>query len=213
MGTHEQMTTVSSMMERVRNADLSWAKVVSNILSPPVVSALMFTPIAIVFSATSGRALLWCLLYITLTSVLPTVYIAWEVQRGWITDIHMPIRRERFRPYIVTIACSIIAWLALGAFGASPILPIIALISLVQVIVMALITLFWQISMHTMTITGAVIAYGIFFGMPYALLTIPMIMLVGAARLYLKRHTPAQVIAGTVIGSLVPMLVIFLLPI
>lgn len=207
------MTTVSSMLERVRNADLSWARVVSNLLSPPVVSALMFIPIALMFSATRKRAFIWCVLYITLTSVLPTLYIAWEVYRGTITDIHMPIRKERYRPYAVTIICAIAAWVILQIFGAAPVLPILAVITLVQIIVMAAITFFWQISMHTMTITGAVIAYGLFFGMPYALVTIPLIMLVGAARLYLKRHTPAQVIAGAVVGSLVPMLVIFLLPI
>jgi len=36
--------------------------------------------------------------------------------------------------------------------------------------------------------------------------------LVAAARLNLKRHTPAQVIAGTVIGAILPVMLLGLIP-
>lgn len=206
------MTSYTALFDRVRNADLSWARVVSNILSPPVVSALMVIPVAVAYSITAQHALYWSLIYISATSIIPTVYIAWLVRCGKITDIHMPIRRERYRPYAMTIICTIMAWWIMRVMGASPVLPLLAVFSLAQILVMAGITFFWQISMHTMTITGAAVAFGLFFDMRYALWMLPLILLVGAARLYLKRHTPAQIIAGTAVGAMVPMLVLLIIP-
>jgi membrane-associated phospholipid phosphatase len=38
------------------------------------------------------------------------------------------------------------------------------------------------------------------------LLAIPLIVLVGAARLKLERHTLAQVLAGTLVGTVLPVI-------
>jgi membrane-associated phospholipid phosphatase len=54
-----------------------------------------------------------------------------------------------------------------------------------------------------MSITSAVVATGILFGIGPALLVSPLVPLVGAARLKLHRHTPAQVIAGTLVGAVI----------
>ncbi len=76
----------------------------------------------------------------------------------------------------------------------------------------AVITLGWQISMHMMSITGAVVIVAIIFSVTTALLLVPVVPLVAAARLNLKRHTPAQIIAGTIIGALLPVIFLGLLP-
>ncbi len=103
------------------------------------------------------------------------------------------------------------AWWVLRFMGAPPVLPLLALFSLVQIATMALITLVWQISMHAMSIAGATIATALLFGIGYALFTVPLIMLVSAARLKLNRHTPPQIIARTLVGALVPVVVLALL--
>jgi membrane-associated phospholipid phosphatase len=76
-------------------------------------------------------------------------------------------------------------------------------ITLAHLTLMAVITLGWQISMHAMSISGALVATGIVFGLFPALMVAPLVPLVGTARLRLERHTPAQVIAGTLLGALV----------
>jgi membrane-associated phospholipid phosphatase len=81
---------------------------------------------------------------------------------------------------------------------------LLAIMSLVEVAIISVITLYWQISMHAMAITGATMAIGIIINTPLAILTIPLIVLVGAARLSLDRHTPAQVFAGAMVGALAP---------
>jgi hypothetical protein len=62
-----------------------------------------------------------------------------------------------------------------------------------------------------MSITSATIAAGVFFSVGVAVALVPLVVLVGAARLQLKRHTPAQILAGTLVGAIVPVVVLLVL--
>jgi hypothetical protein len=186
----------------------SWARLVSDLLSPPMVWAVMAFPIAFRDAPAQQQAFTWALVYGSLVCLLPLLYIAWMVRRGAITDIHMQVRQQRMRPFVVSMACTTIAWWVLRFMGAPPILPLFALFSLAQLAAMALITLVWQISIHAVSITGAVVAAFAFFGPLWALLILPLVILVGAARLKLQRHTLAQVVMGAVVGLIVPLLVL-----
>lgn len=205
------MTTRERIKHYFRSEEMGWPRLVSDILSPPVVWGLLALPIAFRDAPSRGQALLWAAVYITIVCIVPIVYIATRVRQGKITDIHMKLREQRMRPLLVSLACTAVAWWTLRFMGAPPVLPFFALFSLVQIVVMALITLGWQISMHTMSITGATMATVVLFGLVPALLTIPLIVLVSAARLNLKRHTPAQILAGTLVGALVPVLMFMVL--
>ncbi len=180
-----------------------WARLISDLVSPPVVWGVMIFPIAFHEAHSQAQALLWGLTYGVLVCLIPALYIVWMVRRGSISDIHMRLREERLRPFLVSIACTGLAWWALRLMGAPPVVPLVAIATLAQLATMAVITLVWQISIHTMSITSAVVATGILFGIGPALLVSPLVPLVGAARLKLHRHTPAQVIAGTLVGAVV----------
>ncbi len=187
-------------MGRLPQVKLSWARLVSDLLSPPVVWGALAFPIAFRDAPSQDRALLWAVTYVVLVCLLPLIYIAVMVKRGRITDIHMRVRQQRLRPFIVSLLCTTIAWWTLRFMGAPSVVPMFALFSLVQLALMTIITLVWQISMHAMSISGAVIITAVLFGVVPALLTLPLVVLVGAARLKLKRHTPAQVVAGAAVG-------------
>ena len=193
------------MQIRNFNYELSWARLVSDILSPPIVWALLAFPIAFSEADSTQQAMTWAGLYILLVCIAPIIYIAWMVKRGSITDIHMKVRQQRLRPFIVSMLTTGIAWFILRLMGAPGMMPTLALFSLIQLAVMALITLAWQISIHAISISGATVALAVIFGSIPALLSAPTILIVGAARIKLKRHTPAQVIAGTVVGMIVPL--------
>ncbi|MBZ0303595.1 MAG: hypothetical protein K8J31_27900 [Anaerolineae bacterium] len=187
-------------------ASYSWARLVSDLLSPPVVWAAMAFPIAFRDARSQQQALTWALMYGTLVCLMPMLYVGWMVRRGTITDLHMQVREQRIRPFLVSMGCTTIAWWVLRFLGAPPVVPLFALFSLIQLMVMAAITLVWQISVHAMSITGAMVAAFAFFGPLWAILIIPLIVLVGAARLKLQRHTLAQVIAGAALGLMIPVL-------
>lgn len=185
---------------------LTWASLVSNILSPPLIWATMAFPIAFRDADSELQALAWALVYCALVCLLPLLYVGWMVHQGKISDLHMEIRQQRLRPFVVSLICTVVAWWALRLMGAPPVVPLFALFSLVQIAVVAVITLVWQISMHAMSISGAVVAALAFFGLVPALILLPLVVLVGAARLKLERHTLAQVVAGSVLGVLVPII-------
>jgi membrane-associated phospholipid phosphatase len=165
----------------------------------------MAFPIAFRDADSQAQALTWAAIYCLLVCLLPLLYVAWMVKRGSISDLHMQIRQQRLRPFVVSLVCTTIAWWVLRFLGAPSVVPLFTLFSLVQIAVVAAITLVWQISMHAMSITGAVVATGAFFGIVPALILLPLIVLVGAARLKLERHTPAQVVAGALVGVVVPL--------
>jgi membrane-associated phospholipid phosphatase len=187
----------------VNDSRFYWARLISDLGSPPVVWAVLIFPITFREAASQEQAILWGLTYGVLVCVIPALYIVWMVRRGSITDIHMAVRQERLRPFLVSMACTGLAWFVLRLMGAPSVVPLVAFVTLVQLITMALITLVWQISMHTMSITSAVVATGLLFGVGPALVVFPLVPLVGAARLKLQRHTPAQVVAGFLVGALV----------
>lgn len=187
---------------RLKNRRISWARLISDVLSPPVIWGLMAFPIAFYSAESQERALLWALTYAVLVCILPALYIGYMVWRGHITDIHVQVREQRLRPFLVSVICAGVAFTLLRVMDAPSLLPLFAIFSLVQLGVMLLITLLWQISMHSMSITGAVVLAGALYGPGTALLLSPLIPVVGAARIRLRRHTPAQVVAGGLLGAL-----------
>jgi membrane-associated phospholipid phosphatase len=185
----------------LKNRRISWARLISDLLSPPVIWGLMAFPIAFHTTESQERAVIWALTYSVMVCILPALYIGFMVWRGHITDIHMRVREQRVRPFIVSLICTAIAWTMLRWMGAPSLLPLFTLFSLIQIAVMLLITLIWKISMHSMSISGAVVLAGALYGPGTALLLAPLIGVVGAARIKLQRHTPAEVIAGGLLGA------------
>jgi hypothetical protein len=180
----------------------NWAEFVSDVVSPPVVWAIMAFVIADRDATSAGEAVVWALVYIALLSVIPTLYILIQVRRGNITDMHMPLREERIRPFLVAIASGIMAVLLFDIIGASVWMRVFMISSLVQLILMALITTMWQISVHTMCITAALATVALLVNASVALLLTPLIAIVALARLRLHRHTLSQVMAGIIVGGI-----------
>ncbi|MBE0688950.1 MAG: hypothetical protein IH587_02365 [Anaerolineae bacterium] len=152
-------------------------------------------------AVTSGQVVLWASIYSFFVCIAPVLFIAYMVKRGRITDIHVRVRRQRILPFIVSIVCSSMAVVLLLIVHAPPLVPMFALFTLLQIAIMLIITTVWQISMHAMGITSAVMAIGALFGLSFALLFMPLIVVVGAARIKLRRHTLAQVVAGALVGG------------
>lgn len=191
-------------------AEFGWARLVSDLFSPPVLWGALAFPLAFQAAESREQALLWALIYVSLVCVLPMIYIGWMYKRGKITDLHMNVRQERIKPFMVSLVATTIAWWTLRALGAPPVIPVLALSGMIQLAVLAAITLVWQVSMHAMSTGAAVIGAVWAYGLPALLLMVPLLVLVAAARLRLNRHTPMQIVVGAMIGLLVPVMVITL---
>ncbi|MEP7287589.1 MAG: hypothetical protein ABI947_17665 [Chloroflexota bacterium] len=196
------MTYPVAQNGEINSLNSGWAKLVSDVVSPPVVWALMAIPIAGRNAPSTYDGVTWALIYILLVSAAPLLYILIQVRRGNITDMHMPQREERLRPFIVSAIMAALATFILHAIGASAIMQLFVLSSLLQIVLMAIITTIWQISIHAISIAGAVITAGALYGMTVAFVLLPLVVIVGLARLKLRRHTRAQVVAGVAVGAI-----------
>lgn len=183
---------------------LSWARLVSDVLSPPMVWTVLAFPLGLLGAVNVANALASASLYSFLSSWVPVLFIVWMVRRGHITDIHMKVRRQRRIPLLLTIIMSFIGWQLVRLLGASPALVSYTLYTAIGITLMSLITLYWQISLHAMAITSAITVIMLFFGARYAVSLAPLIPLVLLARLNLNRHTPLQILAGVGVGILIP---------
>ena len=185
-----------------------WARIISNVLSPPMVWSILVFFIAFHYAENRTQGLIWALTYSILVCVTPILFVAWRVHGGKISDLHMKERHERIIPFAISIVCAILAWEVLRLMNAPFVLPLIAAVTLAELVVMLVITFAWQISMHAMSISVAVVATGIVFGAAPALAVSPLLPIVGAARLRLERHTLAQVVAGALVGAAIPLVIL-----
>jgi uncharacterized membrane protein len=185
----------------------NWARLVSDVISPPVVTGLLAIALAIRDGRDSMERLLLSTFILVVALLAPLVYIFSRVQRGKVEDIHMPNRHERYKPLAFTVICTIIVWVGVRLWGDFPNLNLLTTFMLIMTALGLAVTFFWQISVHTTTISGVTILTGMIYGLVPAALVALLIPVVMAARLSLKRHTPAQTLAGIALGGTIPFVI------
>lgn len=174
-----------------------WARLISNMFSPPL---MIMAGICLIAGVLGPAAWQWAVGYLLIALVLPISFVAWQLKRGRLTSLEMHLRSERVQPYFVTLGCSLAAWLWLRLGMAPALLTVLAGVGVVQVALMLAVTLFWKISAHSASISGLVALALSLFG-SVALPLLVLVPLVGWARVHLRRHSLMQVIAGSLLGA------------
>ncbi|GCE19499.1 phosphatase PAP2 family protein [Dictyobacter kobayashii] len=180
-----------------RPLHIQGARLVSTILSPAVV-ALPFI-LLMAFSTNDQNPLLSAIITIFFLCVGPMGYITFGVMTGKFTDVDVSVRSQRVGPFLFGIASSLIGFLILHVTNGQKNLESVLLLVSISGMIMMLITFWWKISMHASALSAAVTALSMVYGrviLPAFLLVI----LVSWSRVVLRRHTLAQVIAGSLVG-------------
>ncbi len=174
------------------------ARMISDVSSPPAlaVPALAFGVLA---NRTPGTYR-YALLYFCIAVLVPVLYVVWAVCSGRITDFHMANRRERVAPFVVSLICGLSAGLLLMGMGAPPAFVALVFAMFLQTLLLFLITLAWQVSVHT-AVTASLVTFACQVVGPEAMPLAGFVPLVASARLYLGRHTLAQTVVGACVGS------------
>jgi membrane-associated phospholipid phosphatase len=173
------------------------ARTVSDVCSPAALALPCLLLAA--WSANAPGAIWYAVLYAAVAVPLPMLYVVWLVRTGRVTDFHLPNRHERARPFAVALVSALAAVVLLIVFGAPAafLAPIVAVF--MQTFLLFLVTLVWQISIHTATTAGLATFVAIAIGGGGLLATL-IVPLVAWARIHLGRHTLAQTIAGALLG-------------
>jgi membrane-associated phospholipid phosphatase len=102
---------------------------------------------------------------------------------------------------------ALICLLLIRYWEAPPLVEVFILAATVMIGILSLVTLFWKISFHGATITAAATATLLVAGSS-AWPVMLLVPLVGWARVRLERHTPRQVVFGSLIGALIALLIV-----
>lgn len=183
---------------RWRGWDEQAARWISNLGSPPLM-AITGIILSVVTVGTLS-AWLWAGFYIILAVSLPAAYVLWLVKRGEVTDFDLRLREQRLRPFLATLASTLMAWLVLYWGDAPPLLLVLAGAGWLQIALLLAVTLHWKISAHCAAAAGLVVfaCYLLGFAATPMIFSIPAI---AWSRIRLRRHDMTQTIAGALLGG------------
>ena len=173
----------------------SIARVLSFVGLPPVL-ALPTAVLATVRAGGSLSATVSVVGFLIAGCVLPTLLIVFLVRRGRASTLDLRERSERVLPAAATACACAAAALVLAKASAPRGVSDLALAVSLQMALLALITTRWKVSYHMASASALVLISR--SATPDGLLLMMVVLAVGIgwARVYLRRHTPAQVVVG-----------------
>lgn len=176
------------------------ARVFSNVVSPPVMFAVIGMALAL-YALPSWRGLAWGAVYGLLVSLAPILFVLYLLRRGHIAELHMSSTRERHLPYLMSILCAGLTLLISRLFQGPELLVCLAWFNIIELATLAIINVYWLISIHATAMASTLVIAWLVLGAWTLAITLPLLILVSWVRLYLKRHTPAQILAGISLGT------------
>ncbi len=133
--------------------------------------------------------------------IAPFTYFYWAYRVKLISDIDITQRTQRFGLMSLMLILQLISLGFIYFYGNPGLLYLSFIMTCVFAVVFS-ITLFWKISLHMTINTMGILLINALYGWGYfwLFLCLPLVMW---SRLYLKKHTPAQLIAGAGITALI----------
>ncbi len=142
-------------------------------------------------------------------SVLPSVNVFYFSKKTNNKDGDVEKREERIIPMITGIAIYVLAAVVIWFIEAPYLVKVFAATYPVSTTIMLVITLKWKISLHMSGIAGPVCALGTMY-FPLGWISAVILPIAAWARYVQRKHTPAQLIAGTAEGIIVTMAMFFI---
>ncbi len=202
-GSEHAMREESSNHEKNRTAhrDQHLAHWVTTVFHPVwTVSALLLAVAWHASGSIIGAA--WGLAAALLTFLVPVLYVRHQIKRQRIANHNVRLREQRLVPLLLSAVWIVLALTVLSVAGAPRDLRALLIALTAGLVSFALITVVWKISFHVAVTAGIVVILSMVFG-AMMLVLVPLVALVGWARITLEDHTWLQVIVGGVAGAVI----------
>jgi membrane-associated phospholipid phosphatase len=144
----------------------------------------------------------WGLLGALFAAVFPVLFIKYGMRRGRWADRHVGVKQHRLIVMTFIIASVATGIALLATLGAPREVTAMIVAMLITLVALMAITTKWKISVHAAVSSGATAMLAMAYG-PWMLAAYALVAIVGWSRTALKDHTPAQVLAGTILGAAV----------
>ncbi|MCB9422210.1 MAG: hypothetical protein H6667_20575 [Ardenticatenaceae bacterium] len=195
------MNTPLDQLVQNRTGLVKFARIYSNVVSPPVMFAILGLAIPLK-TLSFWPGFVWAAVYGLLVSLAPILVVLYLLKIGYISELHMSNTKERHLPYATAVAFALIALGIVSWFDGPELLRCLLIFNVVELAALGIINIWWLISIHVTGVVATWIIVGLVFGWTASLIVVPFVLSVAWVRLYLKRHTPWQVIAGGALGIL-----------
>ena len=186
------------------------ARIISTVFVPPSFTIIIFTIFAFQLEFESSKQVATILIALVFGFIAPIVLFLILRKKGKLTDQDASIKEERTIPFLIAIVFYFIGLMLMIKYQ----LNIISIAFWFCYISNTLITIFinrsWKISAHAMGAAGPFAAITFVFGW-LGLMMLPIVILVGWARIELKCHTISQVVAGILLAFISVYLQMFLI--
>jgi len=182
-----------------RTGLVKFARIFSNIVSPPVMFALLGIAIPLK-TLPFWQGFGWAAVYGLLVSLAPILVVLYLLKIGYISELHMSNTSERHLPYATAVAFALLAFGIVSWFDGPELLRCLLIFNIIELILLGVINIWWLISIHTTGVMATWLIVGLVWGWTASLIVVPFVIAVSWVRLYLKRHTPGQVFAGFALG-------------
>ncbi|HEY6287237.1 MAG TPA: phosphatase PAP2 family protein [Ktedonobacteraceae bacterium] len=201
----DEQTIIEAPGENIRRTRI--ARHVSNILAPATISLPFILLVAFYQAKDQRTAFIYACITLFFLSVGPLLYIIIGVRLGKLSDIDVTRRSQRAGPFIFGIVSVMIGWLVLTLANGPRNLQTVMIISVFSGIIMMVITFWWKISMHASSLGGVATMLTVLYGAVMLPLFV-LLVLVSWSRVILRRHTVTQVIAGSLAGIVLSLVIL-----
>ncbi len=175
------------------------ARILSTLFVPPSFTIIWFTWYAIFHESDFIKQSVTIATALIFGFALHIVSFFYFRKEGLIADIDASIKEERTFPYITSTLFYICGFAVLIYFEVDIISSAFWFCYITNTLLITVINKHWKISAHSMGAAGPLAALSFIAGF-YSLLFLPLLFLIGTARVILKCHTISQVIAGMLFG-------------
>ena len=153
------------------------------------------------------RLLLWGAFVSIFLIGVALCYVAIQVWRGKITDVHVSQQSQRQAPFMVAVCSSLVGTVILWRMQAPWMLVALGTSFAIQGIFFGVLTRYRKISMHVAVMASCLTALIAVFGW-IAVPLVGFLPLQGWARIYRRRHSLGQVVAGAILAPLLTILIL-----
>ncbi|QHC67453.1 phosphatase PAP2 family protein [Rathayibacter sp. VKM Ac-2759] len=178
------------------------ARIATEAFSPAVLAVLVPVVVGARVADPPLLGVAWGALAALFVGVLPYLVIRLLMRSGRIRgDHHVPDRRERALPIGLALVSIAVGLVLLAALGAPPAVTTFGLVTVAVVVAVGVVNLAWKLSGHAAVVATCAVVVLIAYGPWSLVVTVPIALWTGWSRVRLGAHTPAQVLAGGLVGA------------
>lgn len=175
------------------------ARFVSTVFVPPSFTIIIFTIFAFTLESDPIKQIVTILTALGLGFIAPISLFLILRKKGKLADQDASIKEERTIPFLIAIIFYLIGIWIMIKYNLNIISIAFWFCYISNTVITIFINRFWKISAHAMGVAGPFAALVFAFGW-IGIILLPIVLLVGWARVELKCHTTSQVVTGVLLA-------------